>query len=839
MALIFDQEALANRAKALGSLNGFKLAFVSLHPAESPTHALLDVEFHNTNGLSPLPAPGSFSISGGTRIRGGSDPGRIRVTHVGAGPTTTTLQLRIAPVGDYSTYILHAPSTGFDPLFAELPFKFRPGCFNMNCAPEWDAGSPRPAEPAIDYLARDYESFKHVLITAMGERVPGWQPTSEADLDQVLIDLIAAGADELADYQDRIGNEAYFATARKRLSLARYARLMDYHIHQGNQAATWLALKVDWRTDLPALPQDEFAVWTGQNWNDPGAVIFALPHTSGRWRRRCFPMLNDLFLYTWGDTVTALEAGTTQADLTLSPTMTLPQAQELVQFFLGTHPDQATSAPSGDDDVGTGVDFLLLQQELNPETGTPNGRDPHARQVLQLLPLDGPTPRAEVVEDQVQGRFMVRVRWRREDALTRRFCFSASCEGVLVSNLAQFYGNLARVTHGRPWRTVFKAPDSPLNELDRSVLRGRDQAEYECTKWGTVCRLTQSPLAYLETQTGGEKATRSSMRVSIQGIATPWEEVSDLIESRSDAAHFVVETDELWRSQVRFGNGVNGRLLPAGAEITCDYRVGQGVAGNVGCDTLQSFAGTTGVTAVWNPLDVTNGREPEPVAEILRRVPEAYRQRQLRAVTLEDYAQRAEELAEVAHARAAYAWTGSWRTVRVAIDPQGTTDLSPTASRKIAAYLDAVRLIGEDLEIRPATFVPLDIEVGLCAHPAYWIDDLRLILEAEFSQGVLPDGRLGFFHPDLWTFGQALHASQIIGRVLAVTGVERVLKVSMRRWNPGRGGATSVIIIDPEDLPRPEVERLEMGPFEILRVANDPSNLEGGRITFDVQGGRK
>ena len=41
-------------------------------------------------------------------------------------------------------------------------------------------------------------------------------------------------------------------------------------------------------------------------------------------------------------------------------------------------------------------------------------------------------------------------------------------------------------------------------------------------------------------------------------------------------------------------------------------------------------------------------------------------------MTLADYVQRAEEVAGVSRAVARYAWTGSWRTVRVTIDPAGT-----------------------------------------------------------------------------------------------------------------------------------------------------------------------
>ena len=106
------------------------------------------------------------------------------------------------------------------------------------------AGLPPLPEPVIDYLAKDYGSFRQTMIAAMMQRVPEWEPTSEADLDMVLADLFSVAADELSDYQDRVMNEAFISSARKRVSLARHSRLMDYHIHQGHQAATWLAIEI-------------------------------------------------------------------------------------------------------------------------------------------------------------------------------------------------------------------------------------------------------------------------------------------------------------------------------------------------------------------------------------------------------------------------------------------------------------------------------------------------------------------------------------------------------------------------------------------------------------------
>jgi hypothetical protein len=40
---------------------------------------------------------------------------------------------------------------------------------------------------------------------------------------------------------------------------------------------------------------------------------------------------------------------------------------------------------------------------------------------------------------------------------------------------------------------------------------------------------------------------------------------------------------------------------------------------------------------------------------------------------------------------------------------------------------------------------------------AYWREDVRFVLEQEFSDSWTSDGRRGFFHPDEWTFGQSLH----------------------------------------------------------------------------------
>ena len=160
MNAILDPEMLADRAGMLDGLgkNGFRLAYVTPDPTDPPLFATLDVEFVNTQALAPLPPKEAFVVTGGVR----RDRSAVLVTAVAAvAGQPDTLRLTLEPVGDYSTYTLStavgslvAPGDtlprAMDPLFNALPFKFRPGCFNLSCAPEKSGPPPADIAPAID-----------------------------------------------------------------------------------------------------------------------------------------------------------------------------------------------------------------------------------------------------------------------------------------------------------------------------------------------------------------------------------------------------------------------------------------------------------------------------------------------------------------------------------------------------------------------------------------------------------------------------------------------------------------------------------------------------------------
>ncbi len=854
MSAITFPDFVDDRADVLASrgLDGLKLALVSLPAGPNPDHAGIDLRFFNglhvgailaDIGGDPVRARQVFRIRGGSRIVAGSASGQVQVTAV-AGIDATRLALRIEPVGDYSTYTLELVwnASLIDPFFSAIGFKFRPGCFTNDCAPAQPGRPPLP-NPAIDYLAKDYDSFRHTLMVAMAERVPGWASTSEADHDQALIDLFAAAADELSDFQDRVMAEAYLGTTRKRVSLARHSRLVDYHLHEGNQSSTWLAVDVVAGQAPFTLIDQELVVWTGADPADDDAVFFATRQrriVAPAQRQRLEPLLNRLRLHTWRNAQPALAAGSTSADI--APLAGLVSQAE---------------ADALRDLVRNGLwREMLIAEILNPLTGALAGRKRAKRQLLRLLAGDDvDRGAAESVFDPVTSTWLVRVNWREEDALRFDYSFTTFCPGpppTTVEDVSLFYGNLVTVHEGRPLEVHFYEPGSPLpTETDRVKHRhfARMDRFGDQRDWALAALPDEGPLAYLPPSSGaapnGEEPARSTLWLQVEpaGAAREtWDEVESLVHSDASAEngdHYMVETDERQRSVLRFGNGTNGRVLPVDAIVHAEYQIGGGHAGNIGADQLVNIQPLTGalngaVVAATNPFDVVDGRDPEPAERIRRNAPEAFRARQLRAVTLADYVNRAEEVTGVSRAVARYAWTGSWRTVRVAIDPAGFTALGDARSDtlwdelrpRVADHLEAVRLIGEDIELRPPRYVPLEIQVVVCAGEAYWREDLRFVLEQEFSSSWTSDGRRGFFNPEEWSFGQDLHRSAIEGRIHRVAGVEHVVSITMKRFSAPQAGV-------------PGAEALEISFDEVVLLNNDPDHLEHGLIRFEVQGGRR
>ncbi len=181
------------------------------------------------------------------------------------------LVIRTSQAGDFSPYTLRLVNdaataeqdpfeitevlTSFDPQLAEVEFSFKVECGpDFDCAPQ-SPNCPPAAQtpPPINYLAKDYGSFRTLMLDRLSQLLPNWGGSSEADLGVALAELMAYVGDHLSYQQDAVATEAYIETARSRISLRRHAFLVDYHVHDGCNARAWVRLQVSGSAGVPVF----------------------------------------------------------------------------------------------------------------------------------------------------------------------------------------------------------------------------------------------------------------------------------------------------------------------------------------------------------------------------------------------------------------------------------------------------------------------------------------------------------------------------------------------------------------------------------------------------------
>src|SRR4051812_868542 len=146
-------------------------------------------------------------IEGGARIRD------IRVTditlcEIDDPDRDDCMKVEVDRPGDFSVYTLKLvgadgrPLEGFDPRYAEVNFSFKANCpSEMDCAPASDCYKEPAAEPDIDYLAKDYASFRQLIYDRLSLVMPDWRERHVPDLGVALVELFAYVGDYLSYYQ--------------------------------------------------------------------------------------------------------------------------------------------------------------------------------------------------------------------------------------------------------------------------------------------------------------------------------------------------------------------------------------------------------------------------------------------------------------------------------------------------------------------------------------------------------------------------------------------------------------------------------------------------------------
>ena len=149
------------------------------------------------------------------------------------------------------------PYPSFDPRYAQIDFTFKAGCpSDLDCKTEVVCPPEKREEPEINYLAKDYASFRQLILDRLALIMPDWKERHVPDIGITLVEVLAYVGDYLSYYQDAVATEAYLDTARQRISVRRHARLVDYQMHEGCNARSWVC--VDTQSDLRDLGASDF-----------------------------------------------------------------------------------------------------------------------------------------------------------------------------------------------------------------------------------------------------------------------------------------------------------------------------------------------------------------------------------------------------------------------------------------------------------------------------------------------------------------------------------------------------------------------------------------------------
>jgi hypothetical protein len=781
---------------------------------------ILDVTFLKT---APAVTTANCYISGGIRI--------VDLRVVGVEPVASDplmLRVLVDREGDFSAYVLEIDHPALDLERNQAVFSFKSACpSEFDCRVSPDCPSPSREEPALDYLVKDYQSFRRLMVDLIAERNPSWTERLPADLGMTVVDLLAYAADYLSYYQDAgPGTEGYLDTCLHRISAARHARLIDYAMGQGRNASAFVhleggsgangvvpaAAKVTSRIALPlrgtVAPPGPVVPPLADFDRDPAladTLVFEIKSET-----RVLESHNELRIHTWDDRLCCL-------------------SKDAKEIFL--YRDNSGTAVRPDLRAG---EYVLLEEIRSPVTGLAADADRKHRQVLLIgevantedaaftSALAGSgvlTPRTNSADPALP---LLRVILAKGEALNFTPCISAeTVDHLPINPVTVARGNIAPVDHGRGI-----VRDTQNGSLQLPDMGSGRWPIPELTLPDAPVTRRPEPAIELDITFPGEPAET-------------WTPVPNLLGSEPFDQHFVVETDNDGVAQLRFGDDQYGRRPFDAERVVARYRVGNGPIGNAGPGTLVHLVDPgvvviPPITRVWQPLPARGGEEPETIEHVRQLAPEAFRAIQFRAVTERDWEEMALRHPDVAAVKASFRWTGSWHTVFVAIHPVdpanlrrlpgGGTELQPSFAALIEAHLTRFKLAGYDLDIRAAIYVPLEIDIRICVGDGQFRADVLTEVRNALSNRHFADGTTGFFFPLRFGFGSAIYLSQVYAAVSAVEGVRSAEITKFKRfWDPPRG----------------ELDKgaITLTPFEIPRLDNDPNFAENGVLRLSAVGG--
>lgn len=776
-------------------LNG--IDYVGIANAE---RTALEVHFLNAAPLAHMFI--AASITGGQSIP--SVPVTSLVWSTGTA-NRPVLTVNVAAPGDSSIYTLSLTSHRLDPFFSHARFSFVAGdATTLDCeTPAAMSQAPAADIPPIDYLAKDFLSFRKALSDFSTLKYPAWQERSEADFGIMFMEALCALGDDLSYQQDRIAAEAYLDTATERLSIIRHARLVDYEPTPALASNVLLQFTVS--TDTTSIPPGLAVSATG-----PDGTAIDFETGTGLADTQQYPASakwNAITPYWWDDSARVLPAGATE-------------------MWVQLH-DLNLNQPG----------MSLLLDTMPADAALPN--------IRETIQIKSATEQTDPLYDDAP---VTQIVFQNPTTAQHDLFHVTTVRGNLVPVIVTTVkGNLVPATQGLRHVESFAIGSGPVSMPSAIVRTGPNQTtQYLYT-------LGNAPLTWLATSNDPSVTQAPEIQLTQQllppnGAVSSWTWQRSLLDAAAFESAFTIDPvrytqlppeladgtvqfdyDGSNGDTVRFGDGDFGEIPAANSTFTVTYRAGGGAIGNVAADSITAIVSTgplgTLASAVTNPFAATGGADAEASDSVRRLAPYAFQSARFNALLPADYAAAAGSLPWVKRAGCTVRHTGSWLTAFTAAEPTATEVPTDDQMRELTALLGRYRMAGSESYALAPSYVSLDLQITARANPGAFNANVAAAILQALGTGTFPDGSTGFFAHGNFTFGQSLERSALEAAIQNAQGAAGVTCIRYRR----SGSKAAYIAM---------TDQVKVGVDQIIRVDNDPSRPDAGSISVTVTGGR-
>lgn len=360
---------------------------------------------------------------------------------------------------------------------------------------------------------------------------------------------------------------------------------------------------------------------------------------------------------------------------------------------------------------------------------------------------------------------------------------TATLDAVQASDVLIAAGTTLSTTNGVQFVTL----------QEQRITAGSLTAELDFTEGRPVTdNYVSDGSAYQKFKLSNSAVAADSVEVTVAGET--WSVIDSLVYGDQNTKCFTVEYDADDFAYIQFGDGTSGAIPATAADIVVDYRVGGGVAGNIGLNELTgTVSGTLDGTlppvtvnvAIDNDVHRGSGGEARETEDHARFWAPLWVQANGRAVTLNDFEVLGTAFVDPTYGSAAYVSAKLHQEIPEynlvdlyvwARDSFGNITTPSTGLKNaLLAYFTnndagAVRIVTVDVTVNDGQIVYVDLDVKLKVQSTYASVEVTSAVNTAITN---------FFNSTDVRPGWDLRISKLYQAIQAVAGVEYALLTNL------------------------------------------------------------